>query len=64
MRDAIGATLTRTIACSKCAKKRHVCVADIDEAACLRAMNYERKHGICAHCEHEEYEAREAVKAA
>jgi hypothetical protein len=64
MREGVGATLTRTIACSKCGKARHVCVADKNDAACLSSMNFERKHGICQACEHEWYESMETEKAA
>jgi hypothetical protein len=64
MGEGVGATLTRTIACSKCGKTRHVCVADTDEVACASVMNFERKHGTCSHCEREGCEANEAVQAA
>jgi hypothetical protein len=53
MREGVEATLTRTIACTKCGKLRHVCVADKNEVACATAMNFERKHGICPRCERE-----------
>ena len=52
MGDRVEATLTRTIACSKCGRMRHVCIADKNDAACLSSMNFERKHGICRSCEH------------
>jgi hypothetical protein len=64
MGDGVEATLTRTIACSKCGKMRHVCVADKNDAACLSGMNFERKYGICRTCEQEWYESKETEQAA